>query len=140
MAPGPEPPSKKLLLAACNLCIVNPTTLCEYTGSSIRSSLHIIISVFLPNKRRKNREEKRSQGPPLAMFQVFSEVSVLFSFGGKYYTGDPIVWTPMEDRIFETSRNMTVKLHHRIGKFVKLRFSFAAKWMMLSEITFDSGE
>lgn len=70
--------------------------------------------------------------------QVFSEVSVLFSFGGKYYTGDPIVSTPMEDRIFETSKNQTIKLHHRIGKFVKLRFSFAAKWMMISEITFDS--
>ncbi|XP_046587172.1 discoidin domain-containing receptor 2 isoform X1 [Neodiprion lecontei] len=72
--------------------------------------------------------------------QIFAEVSVLFSIGGKYYTGDPIVWTSMEDKIFETSRNITVKLHHRVGKFVKLRFSFAAKWMMLSEITFDSGE
>lgn len=74
------------------------------------------------------------------MIQVFSEVSIMFSIGGKYYTGDPIVYTYMEDRIFEYSRNITIKLHHRIGKFVKLRFSFASRWIMISEVTFDSGE
>lgn len=74
------------------------------------------------------------------MSQVFSEVAIMFSIGGKYYTGDPIVYSYMEDRIFEHSRNITIKLHHRIGKFVKLRFSFASRWIMISEITFDSGE
>lgn len=71
--------------------------------------------------------------------QVFSEASIMFSVGGKYYTGDPIVYSYMEDRIFEHSRNISIKLHHRIGKFVKLRFSFASRWIMISEITFDSG-
>lgn len=64
----------------------------------------------------------------------------MFSIGGKYYTGDPIVYSYMEDRIFEHSRNVSIKLHHRIGKFVKLRFSFASRWIMISEVTFDSGE
>ena len=67
-------------------------------------------------------------------------VNVLFSIGGKYYTGDPIVYDTPEDKIFEDSRNITIKLHHRIGRFVKLRFGFAARWIMISEITFDSGE
>ncbi|TGZ50938.1 Uncharacterized protein DBV15_11023, partial [Temnothorax longispinosus] len=70
--------------------------------------------------------------------QIFSEVSVMFSIGGKYYTGDPIVYSYMEDKIFEQPRNITIKLHHRIGKFVKLRFSFASRWIMISEVTFDS--
>ncbi|XP_058790512.1 discoidin domain-containing receptor 2-like [Phymastichus coffea] len=70
--------------------------------------------------------------------QVFSDVSILFSIGGKHYTGDPIVYNTIEDKIFEYSRNVTIKLHHRIGKFVKLRFGFAARWIMISEITFDS--
>jgi len=74
------------------------------------------------------------------LFQIFSEVSVMFSIGGKYYTGDPIVYSYMEDRIFENSRNISIKLHHRIGRFVKLRFSFASRWIMISEVTFDSGE
>ncbi|KAF3420469.1 hypothetical protein E2986_14089 [Frieseomelitta varia] len=70
--------------------------------------------------------------------QVFSEASIMFSVGGRYYTGDPIVYSYMEDRIFEHSRNISIKLHHRIGKFVKLRFGFASRWIMISEITFDS--
>lgn len=64
----------------------------------------------------------------------------MFSIGGRYYTGDPIVYSYMEDKIFEQPRNITIKLHHRIGKFVKLRFSFASRWIMISEVTFDSGE
>ena len=74
------------------------------------------------------------------MLQVFSELNVLFSIGGKYYTGDPIVYDTPEDRVFEYSRNITIKLHQRIGKYVKLRFGFAARWIIIGEITFDSGE
>ncbi|OAD58680.1 Discoidin domain-containing receptor 2 [Eufriesea mexicana] len=70
--------------------------------------------------------------------EVFSEVSIMFSVGGRYYTGDPIVYSYMEDRIFEQSRNISIKLHNRIGKFVKLKFSFASRWIMINEITFDS--
>ncbi|XP_011873232.1 PREDICTED: discoidin domain-containing receptor 2-like isoform X1 [Vollenhovia emeryi] len=70
--------------------------------------------------------------------QIFSEVSIMFSIGGRYYTGDPIVYSYMEDKIFEQARNISIKLHHRIGKFVKLRFSFASRWIMISEVTFDS--
>jgi len=71
---------------------------------------------------------------------VFSHIDILFSIGGKYYTGEPITYTYMEDKIFETSRNVTIKLHHRVGKFVKLRLHFSDRWIMVSEVTFDSGE
>ncbi|XP_053972079.1 discoidin domain-containing receptor 2-like [Hylaeus volcanicus] len=70
--------------------------------------------------------------------QVFSQVDILFSIGGKYYTGEPITYTYMEDKIFETSRNITIKLHHRVGKYVKLRLHFSNRWIMISEVTFDS--
>lgn len=46
----------------------------------------------------------------------------------------------MEDRIFESSRNVSIKLHHRIGRFVKIQLTFASKWIMLSEIMFESGK
>lgn len=71
--------------------------------------------------------------------QVFSAVKILFSIGGKRYSrGDPIYYEYMEDKIFEIARNVSIKLHHRVGKFVKLQFQFAAKWIMISEITFNS--
>ena len=67
-------------------------------------------------------------------------MDILFSIGGKYYPGEPITYTYMEDNIFETPHNISVKLHHRVGKFVKLRLHFAARWIMISEVNFDSGE
>lgn len=64
-----------------------------------------------------------------------------FSIGGQIYPGEPIVHRPPEDRIFENSRNVSVKLHHRVGRFVKLRLVFPAppaRWILLSEVSFRS--
>ncbi|CAH1989885.1 unnamed protein product [Acanthoscelides obtectus] len=70
--------------------------------------------------------------------QVFSIAKVFFSIGGKRFKGEPITYEYMEDRIFENARNVSVKLHHRVGKYVKLQLFFAAKWIMISEVSFDS--
>lgn len=71
--------------------------------------------------------------------QVFSSAKVLFSIGGRRFDkGEPITYDYMEDRIFENARNVSIKLHHRVGRFVKLQLQFAARWMLISEITFDS--
>lgn len=64
---------------------------------------------------------------------------VLFSIGGKRFNrGEPITYEYVEDKIFETARNISIKLHHRVGKFIKLQLYFAAKWIMISEISFDA--
>ncbi|KAF5271004.1 hypothetical protein FQR65_LT05354 [Abscondita terminalis] len=70
--------------------------------------------------------------------QVFSKADVLFSIGGRRYKGEPITYDYIEDHIFESPRNVSIKLHHRVGKFVTLRLFFASHWMLISEITFDS--
>ncbi|KAL0280488.1 UNVERIFIED_CONTAM: hypothetical protein PYX00_001761 [Menopon gallinae] len=70
--------------------------------------------------------------------QVFAEAKITFSVGGKYYPGEPITYSYMEDRIFENPRNVSIKLHHRVGQFVKIQLYFAAKWIMISEVTFES--
>ncbi|XP_058790715.1 epithelial discoidin domain-containing receptor 1-like isoform X2 [Phymastichus coffea] len=70
--------------------------------------------------------------------KMFSQLEALFSIGGKYYGGEPITYNSVEDSIFEHAHNITVKLHNRVGKFVKLRLHFAAKWIMISEVTFVS--
>ncbi|KAJ8972944.1 hypothetical protein NQ317_004153 [Molorchus minor] len=69
---------------------------------------------------------------------VFSEAKVFFSVGGKRYKGEPITFDYIEDRIFESPRNISIKLHHRVGRFVKLQLFFAARWTLVSEISFDS--
>lgn len=70
---------------------------------------------------------------------IFSSAKILFSVGGKRFNrGEPISFEYVEDKIFESARNVTIKLHHRIGKFVKIQLHFAARWMLISEINFDS--
>nr|CAI5831270.1 unnamed protein product [Callosobruchus analis] len=70
--------------------------------------------------------------------QVFSIAKIMFSIGGKRFKGEPITYEYIEDRIFENARNVSIKLHHRVGKYVKLVLFFAAKWIMISEVSFDS--
>lgn len=64
----------------------------------------------------------------------------MFSVGGKFYNGRPLTYTYMPDRILEQARNVSIHLHGRFGRFVKLQLWFAARWIILGEVTFDSGE
>lgn len=46
----------------------------------------------------------------------------------------------MPDTIMDHARDVTIKLHHRVGKYLKINLYFAVKWIMLSEISFISGK
>ncbi|CAB3226095.1 unnamed protein product [Arctia plantaginis] len=70
--------------------------------------------------------------------QVFSEAIISFSIGGRHFQDEPIRYTYVEDNIFESSRNVSIKLHHRIGKWVRIELGFSARWILVSEIIFDS--
>ncbi|XP_050301157.1 discoidin domain-containing receptor 2-like [Anthonomus grandis grandis] len=70
--------------------------------------------------------------------QVFSALEVFFSIDGTKYKGAPIRYDHVSDSIFEDAKNISVGLLHRVGKFVKLRLHFAAKWILVSEVRFDT--
>ncbi|XP_054276180.1 discoidin domain-containing receptor tyrosine kinase B-like [Macrosteles quadrilineatus] len=70
--------------------------------------------------------------------QVFSHAKVYLSIGGRQFPGEPVHFSYMPDLIMEHARNVTVKLHHRIGRFLKLQIYFAATWILLSEVSFES--
>ena len=44
----------------------------------------------------------------------------------------------MPDKVLEIARNVSIHLHGRVGKFVKIHLFFSNKWIMLSEVTFES--
>ncbi|XP_021949331.1 discoidin domain-containing receptor 2 [Folsomia candida] len=69
---------------------------------------------------------------------VFSEARLFFSIGGKFFGREPIIIQTKEDCIFEDPKNITIKLHHRVGQYVKLQLFWQSKWLLISEITFDS--
>jgi hypothetical protein len=72
--------------------------------------------------------------------QVFSHAKVHFSIGGHQFFGEPVFFSYMPDAIMEHARNVTIKLHNRVGRYLRLQLYFAAKWIMISEASFDSGE
>ena len=73
--------------------------------------------------------------------QTFSGVRILFSVEGKRFTSSPAInYSHNIDRIFEKARNISIKLHGSAGKYVKLQFFFSLRWLMISEISFDSGK
>ena len=45
----------------------------------------------------------------------------------------------MPDLAIENARNVTINLKEEHGQYVMLQLSFAAKWILISEITFISG-
>lgn len=76
----------------------------------------------------------------LATLQVFVHAKVFFSIGGRQFQGEPVQFSYMPDQVLDHARDVTIKLHHRLGRYLQLHLYFAARWMMLSEITFISGE
>ena len=46
----------------------------------------------------------------------------------------------MPDLAMENARNVTINLKEEHGQYVMLQLSFAAKWILISEITFFSGK
>ncbi|BFF93401.1 discoidin domain-containing receptor 2 [Drosophila madeirensis] len=70
--------------------------------------------------------------------QVFVHAKVFFSIGGRQFGGEPVQFSYMPDLVLDHARDVTIKLHHRLGRYLQLHLYFAARWMMLSEITFIS--
>ncbi|KAJ8925152.1 hypothetical protein NQ315_001337 [Exocentrus adspersus] len=70
--------------------------------------------------------------------QVFSHARAFFSINGHTFSPEPVHFSYMPDLVLEHSRNVTIKLHHRIGRYLKLQLYFASRWILLSEVSFDS--
>ncbi|XP_068978258.1 discoidin domain-containing receptor 2-like isoform X2 [Bombus flavifrons] len=70
--------------------------------------------------------------------QVFSYAKVYLGTGGNQFNGEPVHFSYIPDLVLEQARDVTIKLHSRAGRFLKLQLYFAARWIMLSEVIFES--
>ncbi|XP_052222204.1 LOW QUALITY PROTEIN: discoidin domain-containing receptor 2-like [Dreissena polymorpha] len=70
--------------------------------------------------------------------RVFRQALVFFSVGGMFYINNPVTYDYMQDRALEASREVKIDLGHKLGKFVKLKLAFDAKWILISEVEFES--
>ena len=72
--------------------------------------------------------------------RVFRRATVHFSIGGQYYQEKPVVYDYMRDTLMEFARPVIIHLPNRIAKFVRILLYFDARWIMVSEVKFESGK
>ena len=72
--------------------------------------------------------------------RLFRKVAVYFSSTPDSYPEWPVVFECERDSESESARFVTVPIPERVGRFVKAQLYFGARWMMLSEVRFKSGE
>ncbi len=71
--------------------------------------------------------------------RIFRMAKMYFSNGGTYYSGEPVVMEYLKDSVIEFARTVVIPIPHRIGRFVKLELFFESRWIMISEVKFESG-
>ncbi|CAH1390361.1 unnamed protein product [Nezara viridula] len=67
------------------------------------------------------------------------KAKVQFSLGGAVFSRRAVSYTYMPDTVLENARNVTIHLHHHIAKYIKIQLHFASRWIMISEVIFESG-
>ena len=71
--------------------------------------------------------------------RVFRKAEIEFSVGGVYYASAPVEFTYLKDTLIEYARPVLVRIPRKIGKYVRIKLYFEVRWIMLSEIHFESG-
>ena len=72
--------------------------------------------------------------------RVFKKAELYFSVGGVYFPEEPVKYEFQRDTVMDYNHEVDIDLKHNIGRFVKLKLFFDAKWMLISEVQFFSGK
>ena len=72
--------------------------------------------------------------------RVFRKAELFFSVGGVYFPEQPVTYEFQRDTVMDYNHEVEIDLKHNIGRYVKLKLYFDAKWMMISEVHFVSGK
>lgn len=95
-------------------------------------------------EREREREgilvHRRNRSEFSMCVQVFSKADVWFSVDGATYEEEPLSYSYIPDIVLENARNVSIGLHEREGRFLKIHLYFAARWIMISEVVFDGSE
>lgn len=76
-------------------------------------------------------------GLVMIVVQVLSEAAVFLSLDGQHYQSAPVQMTMSPG---ETMQNVSIPLQNRVARFMRLQLFFPAPWILISEVSFDSGK
>ncbi|XP_037082022.1 discoidin domain-containing receptor tyrosine kinase B-like [Pollicipes pollicipes] len=70
--------------------------------------------------------------------EVFSLARVTGSVGGRHFNTDPVTHYTLGGGGFNGARNVSVKMPRVLARYLRLELQFAAAWILVSEVTFES--
>ena len=71
--------------------------------------------------------------------RLFKKALVHFSIGGLTFQTEPIRYFQQRDSSSDEARHVVIPLEYRVGRAVRVELFFDARWMLLSEVHFESG-
>ncbi|XP_002736738.1 discoidin domain-containing receptor 2-like [Saccoglossus kowalevskii] len=69
---------------------------------------------------------------------LFASVVIWFSVKGGYYSTNSLRFTPQRDDTHPDAKHLNIELNHNIGETVKCQFEYYSRWIMFSEVSFES--
>jgi len=123
----------------------NDSTDRPLTPTAIPESQHQqqpIIEIIFEFERVRNFSTVRFHVNNMFSKEVraFRRAVLYFSVGGVTYRQQPVVYDYMRDTLIDFARNVIINVPNRIGRFLKVELYFDARWIMLSEVRFESGK
>ena len=110
-----------------------------WIGWSNDTSTFITINFQFVTIRQINRVTIHTNNLFSKDILIFKTAIISFSTtdNGKNYS-NAIIYQHIRDDIFEIARPVLIELNNHVAKFVRLDLYFDSKWLLISEITFDS--
>ena len=72
--------------------------------------------------------------------RVFQKARIYSSIGGVKFSETFVDYSHIRDELMEFSRFVIVPLKHIVGRYLKVHLYFDAKWMLISEVQFESSK
>jgi hypothetical protein len=110
-----------------------------WVGWSNDTDTHITIIFQFDYIRQMNRVTIHTNNVFSKQISIFKTAVITFSLTGERTSySNAITSEQNRDEIFEIARPILIQLNNHIAKYVCLDLYFDSKWLLISEITFDS--
>ncbi|CAF2515743.1 unnamed protein product [Rotaria sp. Silwood2] len=110
-----------------------------WIGWSNESNTHVTIIFQFDYIRQMNRVTIHTNNVFSKQISIFKTAVVTFSLSGERTSySNAIISEQNRDELFDIARPILIQLNNHIAKYVRLDLYFDSKWLLISEITFDS--
>jgi len=110
-----------------------------WVGWSNDTGRYISIKFQFDSIRQINRVTIHTNNLFSKEILIFKSAIISFSLNNDETNySNSVIYQHIRDDIFEIARPILIELNNHIGKFVRLDLYFDSKWLLISEITFDS--